>query len=178
MGEPKENTIHVIQGHFVVSDRPGDVLTTVLGSCIAACLFDPVARIGGMNHFLLPGRDPETRSNVKYGAHSMEQLINGMLRAGAQRHRIEAHLFGGGNVVKGLFRIGDSNRDFAVDFVRQEGFALRTNDTGGTSGRRLRFWPNTGKSHVRRLDQGVADLWKIEAAPRPRLQPGGDVELF
>ncbi len=174
----RENVIHVIQGQFEVSNRPEDVMTTVLGSCIAACLYDPVAKLGGMNHFLLPGSDPDSTSNVKYGAHSMEQLINAMLRAGAQKTRIEAHLFGGANVVKGLSRIGDGNSEFAKGFVRQEGFALRSHDTGGGSGRRVRFHPATGRSHVRLLKDSVAAIQKTEIGSRPEPARSGNIELF
>lgn len=178
MGDVKENIIHVTQGQFEVSNRAEDIMTTVLGSCVAACLHDPVAKVGGMNHFLLPGADPDARSNVKYGAHSMEQLINAMLRAGASRSRIEAHIFGGGNVVKGLSRIGDSNRVFALDFIRSEGFTLKSNDSGGTSGRRVKFSPTTGQSAVRRLDAGTADVQSTEKATPVRKQETGNIELF
>lgn len=178
MPDPHLNVIHVIQGQFAISADPGDTMTTVLGSCIAACLHDPIARLGGMNHFLLPGTDPGATKNVKYGAHSMEQLINAMLRAGAQKSRIEAHVFGGGNVVKGLSRIGDGNSVFAVDFIRSEGFALRTNDTGGSSGRRLRFHPTSGKSEVRLLQDSVASLQKTEIVRQPKPASTGEVELF
>ena len=178
MHNHRENVIHVIQGQFKVSARPGDVMTTVLGSCIAACLFDPVAKIGGMNHFLLPGSDPDSTSNVKYGAHSMEQLINAMLQAGAQRSRIEAHLFGGANVVRGISRIGDGNSIFAEEFVRQEGFTLCSKDTGGNSGRRVRFHPSTGQSHVRTLHESIASLQRTEIGSRLNPHKDGNVELF
>ena len=178
MHDRGETMIHIIQGQFEVSDRPGDVMTTVLGSCVAACLHDPVARLGGMNHFLLPGSDPDDRTNVKYGAYSMEQLINAMLRAGAQRGRIEAHLFGGANVVKGLGRIGDSNRLFATDFVRSEGFVLRTDDTGGVFGRRVRFDPVTGRSEVRILNAEMPAVQKVERVAPRQPAPSGAVELF
>ncbi len=178
MFDRKETMIHIIQGQFEVSDRPGDIMTTVLGSCVAACLHDPVGRIGGMNHFLLPGSDPDDRTNVKYGAYSMEQLINAMLRAGAQRARIEAHLFGGANVVKGLGRIGDSNRVFATDFVRREGFALRTDDTGGIFGRRVRFDPITGRSEVRVLNAETPVVQQVERIVPRAIEPSGAVELF
>ena len=82
MAEQGQNIINVIQGEFRVSKRPEDVITTILGSCVSACIYDPVRRIGGMNHFLLPGTDPRERQNIKYGAYAMEQLINALLRGG------------------------------------------------------------------------------------------------
>ncbi|OYV62864.1 MAG: hypothetical protein B7X01_00905, partial [Acidiphilium sp. 21-62-4] len=93
-----ERKINIVQGEQQVSNDPGVVLTTILGSCIAACMWDRDAGIGGMNHFLLPGdrNDPgqPTRSNdaMRYGAYSMELLINGLLRHGAQRRRLQAKL--------------------------------------------------------------------------------------
>lgn len=159
MHAPRQ-VIHIIQGEFRVSDDPGIELATVLGSCVAACLHDPVRRIGGMNHFLLPGNDPQAGQNIKYGAHSMEQLINAMLRAGAQRNRLQAQLFGGGNVVAGLSGIGERNARFARDFVRDEGLSLVGEDLGGKTGRRLRFVPATGAARVMRFAT-------IETAPNP-----------
>ncbi|MEQ9258185.1 MAG: chemotaxis protein CheD [Roseovarius sp.] len=178
MRDPNRNVIHVIQGQFHVSGRPQDEITTVLGSCVAVCLHDPLNRIGGMNHFLLPGNDPREGRNVKYGAHSMEQLVNGMLRAGAQRYRLEAHVFGGGNVVKGLSRIGDSNAAFAREFIQQEGFVLRTVDVGGTLGRRLRFLPYTGQTRVEKLDPSLQEIQRSERRPATVPRPVGAVELF
>ncbi|KRS18886.1 chemotaxis protein CheD [Roseovarius indicus] len=172
------NVIHIIQGQYRVSDRPDDEMTTVLGSCVAACVFDPFRKIGGMNHFLLPGNDPSAGNNIKYGAHSMEQLINAMLRAGAHRNRLEVQLFGGGNVVSGLGRIGDSNAQFARDFVRQEGFILRGADTGGRFGRRLRFRPATGIARVERVDPSGGEVQRTEKVVRRPRTPSGSVELF
>jgi chemotaxis protein CheD len=178
MPDPRRDVIHVVQGQFHVSDRPEHELTTVLGSCVAACLFDPERKIGGMNHFLLPGSDPRAGRNIKYGAHSMEQLINAMLRLGAQRHRIEARLFGGANVVRGLARIGDSNSAFARDFVRQEGFILREAELGGTTGQRVRFLPASGRTRMQRLDPALHKLPATEARPTRRATTTGSVELF
>ncbi|MEQ8294091.1 MAG: chemotaxis protein CheD [Roseovarius sp.] len=172
------NVIHIIQGQFRVSDAADTEMTTVLGSCVAACLFDPFRKVGGMNHFLLPGNDPSAGNNIRYGAHSMEQLINAMLRAGAHRNRLEVQLFGGANVVQGLSRIGDSNAFFARDFVRQEGFILRGDDTGGTFGRRLRFRPATGAARVERVDPARANIPQAEQPVRRPAPPACSVELF
>ena len=178
MADRPGNVIHIIQGQFRVSDNADTEMTTVLGSCVAACLYDPFRKIGGMNHFLLPGNDPSAGNNVRYGAHSMEQLINAMLRAGAHRNRLEVQLFGGANVVQGLSRIGDSNATFARDFVRQEGFILRGADTGGTFGRRLRFRPATGAARVERVDAARVDITRVDQpVQRPR-PPASSVELF
>ncbi|MDH6235247.1 chemotaxis receptor (MCP) glutamine deamidase CheD, partial [Mesorhizobium soli] len=88
--------ITVMRGEFHVVDRPEVVLTTILGSCVAACLRDPYAGVGGMNHFLLPGTLGAARRDAeRYGVHLMELLVNGLLARGAQRQRLEAKLFGG-----------------------------------------------------------------------------------
>lgn len=174
-------TIPVIQGEFQISSDPNDVLTTILGSCVAACLFDPVAGVGGMNHFLLPGSDPRASNNVKYGAHSMEQLINGLLRRGAQRNRITAKLFGGASVVEGLSDIGRNNAEFARDFVREEGFQLAAEDLRGKQGRRVRFWPATGRAQIMLLapDRAAASVRSVLTTP-PKVPPtqAGEVDLF
>ena len=173
-----KNTIHVIQGEYHVSDRAQDELSTVLGSCVAACIFDPVRKIGGMNHFLLPGSDPKCGRNIKYGAHSMEMLINAMLRRGARRELLEAQLFGGGNVISGLSRIGASNAAFAREFVQNERLRLTRQDLGGKTGRRLRFDPTTGRAQIAAFNIGDRDPALTAKAPPPRAAVGGSVDLF
>lgn len=172
----QENLIHIIQGQFRIAGTPSDVIATLLGSCVAACLRDPMLGIGGMNHFLLPGSAPDASRNVKYGAHSMEELVNALLRRGAQRHRIEAQLFGGANVLRGLGRIGDANAEFARRYIRDEGFALVRQDLGGDRGRRLRFSPATGTARVELVDAVQAGLDRARPAPAPR--QAGSIDLF
>jgi len=172
-------TIHIVQGQFEVSADPAVSLATLLGSCVAACLHDPVARIGGMNHFLLPGGDPGSGQNVKYGLHSMERLINAMLRAGAQRARMQVRLFGGANVVERLGGIGADNAAFARRFVRDEDLMLVGEDLGGRSGRRVRFHPATGVAEVTAF--AIAPLAAAAARPAPPPAPAfraGRIELF
>jgi len=164
--------ISIIQGEYKVSAETDVVFSTVLGSCIAACLHDPVRKIGGMNHFLLPGADPGAANNIKYGAHSMEQLINAMLRAGADRYSIQAQLFGGGNVMSGLSKIGAANAVFAKKFVQDEGFRLVETDIGGDKGRRLKFAPATGRAECVRMAPRVEDTLP------PRKAAVGKVDLF
>lgn len=173
-----ETVIHVTQGRYRISDRPGDVLCTVLGSCIAACLHDPVRRIGGMNHFLLPGADPSDTGNVKYGAHAMEQLINALLRAGADRGRLEAQIYGGANTVPRLGRIGDGNAAFARDFMACEALPLRAADTGGTAGRRLCFDPVTGLARVKVIAPDLPELNGNENRASEPPDPATGIEFF
>lgn len=135
----------VIQGEFLVSSDPADVLSTILGSCVAAFLRDPVARVGGLNHFLLPGNDPSDRNAMKYGLNAMELLINSMIRAGARRDRLEAKLFGGGQMVPGLSDIGAANARFGEDFLRREGIRYLGGSLRGDHGRKIRVWPVSGQ---------------------------------
>lgn len=168
---------HVIQGEYRLAEAKGEILGTILGSCVAACMRDPVLGLGGMNHFLLPGSDPRASGNVKYGAHSMEQLVNALLRRGAMRHRIEVQLFGGANVVRGLTRIGDANAIFARQYVRDEGFRLVAEDLGGKRGRRLRFDPASGRATVDYLDAIDAETAATRPTAARPIQPG-EVDLF
>lgn len=159
-------------------------LVTVLGSCVAACLHDPVARVGGMNHFMLPDIDPGEGASARYGAHAMELLINELLKLGARRGNLEAKLFGGGNVLKSFTsnQVGTRNAQFALDYLRAEGIPVVAQDLGGIHPRKVAFFPLSGRAFVRQLphvhdEQVVAE----EQAYRQRLLTTpimGSVELF
>jgi chemotaxis protein CheD len=170
----------IFQGEYLVSKEPGLVISTILGSCVAACLFDPVARVGGMNHFLLPGEADKGsgRANDYLGVHLMELLINGLLREGAERDRLTAKLFGGGRTIQGLSDIGGRNADFAQRFLEREGIKLLPGSLGGVLGRRIEFTPTTGR--VRQSFMNSSDPeYRRASAPKP-LAPikSGDLELF
>ncbi len=171
-----ERRIHVGQGeHHVTSDR-NVMLTTILGSCVAMCLRDPDTGVGGMNHFLLPeGAGAGTDAGRRYGAYAMELLINDVMKAGARRDRLEAKLFGGGRMFDSLRDVGTANADFAERFLRDEGIALVGGSLRGSGGRRLHYWPATGRA----LQRAVTDGHVPVQAP-PRIQPvaSGAVELF
>ncbi|MFW2545588.1 chemotaxis protein CheD [Primorskyibacter sp. 2E107] len=156
MNATAEKLVNVIQGDYVISDDPSVVLTTVLGSCIAVCLYDTTTKAGGMNHFLLPEGDGSDAGNVRYGANAMELLINGLLKKGAERRRLQAKIFGGAKMMGNLRNIGESNAIFAHKFLKDEGIPCQAESVGGTSARRIRFWPTTGL--VRQLTvQGQVD---------------------
>ncbi len=164
-----EKRINVVQGEFRVSHDPKVVLTTLLGSCVAACIRDPVAGIGGMNHFLLPGdacSSPEGK-----GVHLMDLLLNGLMRQGAQRERLEARIFGGAFMMAGLSDIGARNADFARSFLSHEGIKLLGGDTGGTQGRRIQFSPGSGRV----LQSYIAQV--IETRPA-KFAPRAEIDLF
>ena len=168
--------VHVGQGEHYVTDDPDVMLTTILGSCVALCLRDPVAGIGGMNHFLLPdGAGAGTDAGRRYGAYAMEVLINDVLKAGGRRERLEAKLFGGGRMFDSLSDVGAANAAFAERFMADEGIPVLGGSMGGFGGRRLHYWPVSGRARQR----AVMD---VAAVPLPKItQPpvaAGDLELF
>ncbi len=170
----------IFQGEYFVSKDSNLVISTILGSCVAACLFDPVARIGGMNHFLLPGDQGgrSTPANDYLGVHLMELLINGLLREGAERDRLVAKLFGGARTIQGLSDIGGRNADFAQKFLEREGIKLQPGSVGGLLGRRIEFSPTTGR--VRQSFMNASDP-EYRRASTPKAVPqikSGDLELF
>jgi chemotaxis protein CheD len=170
--------IHVIQGEFQVVDDPDIVLSTVLGSCVAACLRDPEARVGGMNHFLLPGDSDASRSSEaeRYGVHLMELLVNGLLKQGARRDRLEGKLFGGARILEGLTDIGAKNASFAKRFLSNEGIRVVAEDLGGTRARRVEYFPLSGRARQVLLS-GQRAVPPPALAPAPRIADGA-VELF
>jgi chemotaxis protein CheD len=168
---------HVIEGQFHVTDDPNLVLATVLGSCVAACLRDPVARIGGMNHFLLPGNGDRVQSGdaERYGVHLMELLVNGLMSQGAQRGRLEAKLFGGANTIFKSSDVGAMNANFAEHFLKNEGIAIVGGSLGGKSGRRVEYWPVSGRAR----QISIGDSGIVEAPQAPVLpMHDGELELF
>ncbi len=177
MTQPTLVRKHVMEGQYFVSDDPDLVMTTVLGSCVAACLRDPVARVGGMNHFLLPGetRRADLRDAERYGVHLMELLVNGLMSHGAHRGRLEAKLFGGARTIFKSSDVGDMNAKFAERFLKNEGITIVGRSLGGASGRRVEYWPVTGRA--RQIFIGEASTVAAPSAP-PKPLPEGDLELF
>ncbi|MCA3555389.1 chemotaxis protein CheD [Aestuariivirga sp.] len=165
--------INIVQGEYHVSGDKALSITTLLGSCVAACIHDPEAGVGGMNHFLLPGNGATSPLLARHGVHLMELLINGLLKKGAARERLQAKLFGGARTMQGLGDIGATNAKFAQDFLRREGIAVSGGSLGGETGRRIQFWPASGRvmqKLVRAVDEKpLAD---------PVLPATGDLELF
>lgn len=171
-----ERRVHVGQGDHYVTNDPDVVLTTVLGSCVALCLRDPVAGVGGMNHFLLPeGGHDGTAASRRYGAYAMEVLINDVLKAGGRRERLEAKLFGGGRMFDSLSDVGAANADFAERFMADEGIPVVGGSLGGFGGRRLHYSPVSGRARQRAvMDVAAVPPPKVTAPP----VTSGDLELF
>jgi chemotaxis protein CheD len=170
--------ITVLQGEVKVSADPAVEFTTVLGSCVTTCLFDPQARIGGMNHFLLaepPSHHSSTAFDVHYGVYLMELLINEMLAGGARKDRLKGRLYGGANLHTGMQQIGTVNASFARNFLLKEGIPLMHEELGGTSARRVHFLPASGRVRCRTSDTQIASA--IVQTRRPA-SATGEVELF
>lgn len=176
--------INIIQGGHHVDNDPSAVLTTILGSCVAACLWDSVAGVGGMNHFLLPG-DANSQNfrtgteSQRYGVNLMELLINDLLRRGAIKSRLKAKLFGGAAMIKGLTDIGAMNAAFAEGFLRDEGIDLLGGSLRGMQGRRIQFWPVGGRARQAFLAAETELIMNEEVKKHPVLaKSAGQVELF
>lgn len=169
----------IVQGEHAVAGEPDVTISTVLGSCIAVCLVDPVRKIGGMNHFLLgqPEGGAEQRGDLaRYGIHAMELLVNAMMRRGCERGQLRAHLYGGATMIAGLGDIGSRNIVFARQFCRTEGIEVRHEDLGGAIARRVEFLPFEGRSRCRLAAEPVP-----EPTRAPLLDPAahaGELELF
>jgi len=174
-----ERRINVLQGTCRVSGEPNVILTTVLGSCIATCLYDPVARIGGMNHFLLSEPSDSTGAKddhaQRYGVYAMEVLINEMLKAGATRPNLRAHLYGGANLHVGMKSIGSANAKFATDFLRRDGIPLAHSHIGGNDARRVDFRAASGQARCKVVNGEAIPERKVEP---PSVCNSGEVELF
>ena len=177
--------LKVLPGEYIVTDR--DVmLVTVLGSCVSACLRDPVARVGGMNHFMLPdtsGGDSAGES-ARYGGYAMEILINELLKRGAVRRNLEAKVFGGGAVLPGFTvnNVGQRNGRFVLDYLKAEDIAVAAQDLLDIYPRRVHYFPRSGRVMVRRLPSAnEPDVLVSEGLYRSRLRESpveGTVELF
>ena len=176
--------LNVRQGDFMVAAEPDAVLQTVLGSCVAVCLFDPVAQIGGMNHFLLPDESGQSGNTLdeasRYGSNAMELLINGILGQGGDRNQLRAKLFGGGNVIRSSTFIGDKNANFAENYLSAERIPIDASDLRGARARKVMFAPSTGKAWVKLLvDTGARDVFEKEQKNKTVAQPPeNSVELF
>lgn len=170
--------LNLLQGQARVSAGPRVEFSTVLGSCVATCLYDPEIEVGGMNHFLL-AEPPKGNTTVEidehYGVYLMEVLINEMLANGAAKHRMRAHLYGGANMRSGMAQIGTMNAQFARRFLAAERIALVREDLGGTSARRVDFRPATGQVRCRSIASAMVDeTTRVPITPTR----AGEVELF
>ncbi len=158
---------NVQPGAWVVdSEKP---LSTLLGSCVAVCLFDPLMKIGGINHFMLPEMGRNKNSDVDSllsGSYAMEALLNALLIKGAKKIRLQAKAFGGGTIIDtdgGSLSIGMRNANFAKEWLVREGIPLRSSDFLGPWSRKIVFLPFNGEAFCKRL---VTNMAKAEVIAR------------
>lgn len=172
-------------GWAVETDRP---IATLLGSCVAVCLYDPQLRLGGLNHFMLPTFERSTNRDfdtLLCGSFAMEALYNGLLARGARKSRLQAKAFGGGTIIASLAQtgIGERNVEFARDWLKREGVHLVAADVLGPWSRKIVFNPQTGDVFSRRMSQAAeaARIAREEQAYQQSLvstKKSGNVELF
>lgn len=177
----------LLPGDYYVT-REDEVLDTVLGSCVSACIRNPKLKIGGMNHFMLPrpsGSGNDTWESLagratRYGTASMEQLINRILHVGGTRADLEVKIFGGGKVLSSLSDVGNHNVTFVRDFLKQEGLKVSSEDVGDTCPRHVQYFPLTGRVRVRHLTSRV-DVANEETKYLKGLDKApvaGEIDLF
>jgi chemotaxis protein CheD len=177
----KNDAVKILPGEYFVHHEDMLIQTT-LGSCIAACLYDRVAKVGGMNHFMLP---EGAGDSGRYGSYAMELLINEMMKRGANRQTMEAKIFGGGQVVSGMttMNVGERNTQFVMDYLKTERIPIVSKDVLDIYARKVCFLPGSGKAMVKRLAPTNTDaLLAQERAAAQKAAPvastGGSVDLF
>jgi chemotaxis protein CheD len=178
--------VKVFPGEYYVTNKSDEVLVTVLGSCVSACIRDPLMGIGGMNHFMLPasqsGRWGADAEPTRFGNFAMEKLINELIKAGGVRSRMEIKVFGGGNVTESTQMIGTQNADFVLRYLQDEGLSSVAKDLGGDHPRRIHYYPKTGRV-IRRLlvTSEFATIARDESDYASRLsstKTSGEIQLF
>jgi len=188
--ETERWTTKILPGEYYVTCHD-EAITTVLGSCISACIRDPSRAIGGMNHFMLPQDGAQARNRwldpavglaTRYGTYAMESLINDLMKLGAQRGRLEVKLFGGGRVLTSMTDVGARNIEFIHRFVQIEGYKIAAQDVGGAHPRKIIYFPSAGRVKVRRLraieNRSIADREQVYLESLGKRADGGEVELF
>lgn len=181
----------IMPGEFYVS-RAGEMIVTVLGSCVAACIRDKQLGIGGMNHFMLPMENEHSTKDwggdnslaSRYGNWAMEYLINAILKLGGTRRNLEVKVFGGGNVMQNMSDIGARNIDFVMRYLYEENLDVAAQDVGTIYPRKVLYFPDTGAVKVRKLVEVTNDtlIERERAYGRSLDRSGGEdsggVELF
>ena len=172
-------------GEYFVSGEDV-VIHTVLGSCVAVCLYDPEKKIGGMNHILMPFNPDINKydASARYGINAMELLINAIMRLGGNRKKMVAKTFGGANLLMALSRknaVGEKNVAFVIDFLRAEKIKILSRDFGGHDSRKIFFRIATGEVFLKRVPS-MKSLVAAEQTKRNRIQEQldqpGDITLF
>ncbi len=179
-------SVKILPGQYYAAAGEGSI-STVLGSCVSTCLWDPYIRIGGMNHFMLPGDLSAPASpwgvSARFGIYAMEVLINEMIHLGADRRRLIAKVFGGAQVLQGFdtLDVGKMNSEFVLNFLREEQIQLVAQDLLGVSPRKVHFFPTSGKVHLKKLHLQPDDVVRRQEedyAKRLAHARTGEVEIF
>lgn len=186
----ERDAVKILPGEYYATTS-GTLIVTVLGSCVSACIRDRVSGIGGMNHFLLPndgsGQDNLLSDSARYGVYAMEILINHLLKLGARRERLEAKVFGGGNVLKGItsINVGERNAEFVLDFLRLERIPVIAQDLLDIYPRKVYFFSETGQVLIRKIkslhNSTIMDresAYRLQLRRQPQHSTHNDVELF
>lgn len=183
-------TAKILPGEYYVT-KEDEAITTVLGSCISACIRDRETKVGGMNHFMLPetnadklkqGNEAVVGNATRYGNYAMEHLINTILSNGGKRKNLEVKVFGGGKIIPTLTDVGIKNINFVLDYIDQEGLRLLSQDLGDIYPRKVIYFPATGRVGMKKIQ----DLHNDAIAQQERqyfnhiknAPVEGDVELF
>lgn len=180
-----QTMVKIYSGDCYVTDKQEEVMMTILGSCIAACIRDPLVNVGGMNHFLLPMTEGQVDSFTqnRYGSFAMEQLINGIIKMGGVKSRLEVKLFGGADVSQNSHLIGTKNVAFIRQYCKDEGLIIAAEHLGGTKARKVQYNPYAGKVMMKLVtdveqDNVVKEELVYEKKVEVQESKGGSVDLF
>ncbi|GMV51896.1 MAG: chemoreceptor glutamine deamidase CheD [Nitrospira sp. OLB3] len=179
----------ILPGEFFVSREPM-VVYTVLGSCISACIRDPIAQVGGMNHFMLPAPkvhqsgDSWGGESTRYGSFAMEQLINGILKRGGMKNRLEVKLFGAGRIYEGNIDVGARNIEWVLQYLKLEGYSLAKSDLGDVYPRKVYYFTDSGRVLLKKIERiKNRTIFERESAYQDRMrseqtEQESDITLF
>lgn len=182
----------ILPGEYYVTTNE-ELVATVLGSCVSACVRDRIFGIGGMNHFMLPEtsegpaaagswKSTSLSASTRYGNYAMEHLINDILKNGGRKENLEIKLFGGGRILAQMTDIGRRNIAFVRDYLNVEGFKVEAEDLGGNYPRKVIYNPRTGKVLMKKLrslhnntiiERETAYMQELESQP-----VSGEIDLF
>ncbi|MEJ1993331.1 MAG: chemotaxis protein CheD [Maritimibacter sp.] len=165
---------YIGQGEYAIDSGDYAVIATLLGSCVSCCIWDPIRKIGGMNHVLFTDNSSNAADVFGHGVNGMELLINGLLRLGADRRSLKAKVFGGAKMIQGLSDEGTRNGEFVIEFLAREEIEYLGGDLGGTRARRIEFWPGSGRARMKYVEQAVP----VKEVKPPKKDDSGDLELF
>ncbi|HLN24736.1 MAG TPA: chemoreceptor glutamine deamidase CheD [Patescibacteria group bacterium] len=159
------HVVKVLPCQLYFTRQTDEMIATILGSCVSACVRDPVAQVAALNHFMLPEtaqpRSADLIATLRYGNHSMDMLIEGLLARGARLERLEIKVFGGGNVTMGP-GIGEENANWVLRYLEQRRLPIAARHLGGTNPRRLHYFPGTGLVLMRQLKSSMVNPVELQ----------------